>query len=217
MKGARSLAAVFVCLLLPLASFGLVRSRAHVSRAFDPSLVPSRLGAFEVARSEELAPDVRAMIAPDAYLLRLYSGAPGAPVWAYVAFYTGAGSSGAHDPTVCYPAQGWDVVGLRERALALPGGDMLHARFLAATQGPSEELVLYWFQPAERWPQSSHFEPLLRAVDGLLGRSRYAFVRLSTRVAAPGPADAAAAESQLVSLARELAAPVRAAVRGPEP
>ena len=199
MRAARSLAAVLVCLLLPLASFGLVRSRAHVSRAFDTSLVPARLGAFELARSDELPEDVRAMIAPDAYQLRLYSGPPGAPVWVYLAFYSGAGTTGAHDPTVCYPAQGWDLVGLRERALELPGGDTLHARFLAATQGPSEELVLYWFQPAERWPASSHFEPLLRAVDGLLGRSRYAFVRLSTRVAAPDPAELSAAEAQLVS------------------
>ncbi|MFI5314433.1 MAG: exosortase C-terminal domain/associated protein EpsI [Myxococcota bacterium] len=214
MRGARPLAAVFVCLLLPLASFGLVRSRGRVSPAFDPSLVPARLGAFEVARSEELSEDVRAMVAPDAYLLRLYSGRAGAPVWAYVAFYDRAGAKGAHDPAVCYPAQGWDLVGLRERALELPGGETLHARFLAATQGPSEELVLYWFQPAGRWPSASHFEPLLRAVDGLLGRSRYAFVRLSTRVAAPGAAEAAAAETQLVALARELAAPVRSAVRG---
>ena len=100
------------------------------------------------------------------------------------AFYDGVGNR-PHDPTVCYPAQGWDVVGLRDRALPLPGGEELLGHFLRATQGPSEELVLYWFQPPERWPASTKLEPWLRALDGLAGRSRYAFIRLSTRVTAP--------------------------------
>src|SRR5262249_36016764 len=115
---------------------------------------------------------------------------------------------------VCYPAQGWDVVGLNDRALELPSGDRLHAHFLAATQGAAEELVLYWFQPPERWPAAPRVEPWPRAVDGLAGRSRYAFVRLSPRVTPSETGSVPAAEAALGALARELAAPVRAAVRG---
>jgi EpsI family protein len=213
----RALALVLACLLLPVASFGLVRSRAHMSRSFDTREIPARLGDFQLAREAELPADVRAMIAPDAYSLRLYETPASAPVWLYVAFYSGAGASGAHDPNVCYPAQGWDVVGLRERALALQDGESLRVRGLAATRGPSEELVLYWFQPAERWPASARFEPFLRALDGLAGRSRYAFVRLSTRVSTHTPRDVSAAESALAALAREVAPAVRAVVKGRGP
>lgn len=213
----RALACVLVCLLLPVVSFGVVRSRAHMSRAFDTSEIPARLGDFQLVREAELPEDVRAMIAPDAYSLRLYETPARAPVWLYVAFYSGAGASGAHDPNVCYPAQGWDVVGLRERALGLRSGESLRVRGLAATRGPSEELVLYWFQPPERWPASARFEPFLRALDGLAGRSRYAFVRLSTRVSAHTPAEVAAAEAELAALAREVAPALRAAVTGRGP
>jgi EpsI family protein len=205
---------VLTCLLLPLLSFGLARARARATHEFDTARIPARLGEFSVDRDDTLPDDVRAMLSPAAYLFRLYARADGAPVWAYVAFYDGVGASGAHDPQICYPAQGWDVVGLDDRALELPTGDQLHAHFLAATQGASEELVLYWFQPPERWPAAPRVEPWLRAVDGLAGRSRYAFVRLSTRVTPSAPDSVPAAEEELGALARELAAPVRAAVRG---
>jgi EpsI family protein len=205
---------VFLCLLLPLLSFGLARARARATHEFDSALIPARLGPFVLDRDDALPDDVRAMLSPAAYVFRLYTRADGAPVWAYVAFYDGLGASGAHDPEVCYPAQGWDVVGLHDRALELPSGDRLHAHFLAATQGAAEELVLYWFQPPERWPAAPRLEPWLRAVDGLAGRSRYAFVRLSTRVTPSVEGSVPAAEAELGELARELAAPVRAAVRG---
>ena len=208
------LALVFVALLLPLASFGLARARARASFRFDPTRIPERLGAFALDREDALPESVRAMLSPAAYVYRLYTRADGAPVWAYVAFYDGVGASGAHDPEVCYPAQGWDVVGLHDRALELPSGDQLHAHFLAATQGPAEELVLYWFQPPERWPAAPRLEPWLRAADGIAGRSRYAFVRLSTRVTPSETGAVPAAEAELAELARELAAPVRSAVRG---
>jgi EpsI family protein len=211
------LALALVFLALPLASAGIVHMRAETSHVFDPARIPSRLGEFEVVSSDQLPDDVRALVSPDAYLLRLYDDGAGTPVWAYVAFYSGLGASGAHDPTVCYPAQGWDVAALRERAIELSGGERLRASLLAATQAASEELVLYWFQPPERWPSPARAEPLLRALDGLAGRSRYAFVRLSTRISAPAPSAIDAAETRLASLARQLAEPVREAVRGRAP
>jgi EpsI family protein len=209
-----SLLLVFASLCVPLASFGLARSRASTVHAFDAEHLPAQLGGFQLDRSDVLPADVVEMLAPNSYTLRLYTRADSDPIWAYVAFYDGVGNR-PHDPTVCYPAQGWDVVGLRDRELALPGGEALLAHFLRATQGPSEELVLYWFQPPERWPASPRLEPWLRALDGLAGRSRYAFIRLSTRVTAPESAAVTRAESELSALARELAGPVRATVRGP--
>ena len=214
MKKISSYAAVLLSLALPLATFGLARSRAAESHVFEPGAVPNVLGEFRVERSETLSDDVHEMLAPSAYLMRLYTRADSVPIWAYVAFYDGVGAKGAHDPEVCYPAQGWDVVGLSDQAFDLAGGDVLRTHFLTATLGASEELVLYWFQPPERWPGRARFEPWLRALDGLAGRSRYAFVRLSTRADMSQPESLAGAEAALGALARELALPVRSAVRG---
>ncbi|HTO53298.1 MAG TPA: EpsI family protein [Myxococcota bacterium] len=213
MRHAGSLLLVLLGLSVPLASFGVARSRASAVHAFDSEHIPAALGGFQLDHTDTLPSDVVEMLAPNTYTLRLYTRPDSDPIWAYVAFYDGVGNR-PHDPTVCYPAQGWDVVGLRDRALPLPGGEELLGHFLRATQGPSEELVLYWFQPPERWPASAKLEPWLRALDGLAGRSRYAFIRLSTRVTAPESAAVDKAEGELSALARELAAPVRAAVRG---
>jgi len=217
LKRAANLSLVFFCLLLPLASFGLARSRASSPPEFRPAAIPERLGAFELVHSDALSAEVRDMLSPAAYLYRLYTRKDGPPVWAYVAFYDGVGASGAHDPEVCYPAQGWDVVGLADRELELASGDRVQTHFLTATLGASEELVLYWFQPPERWPSSARLEPWLRAFDSLAGRSRYAFVRLSTRVTPAQPGSVSAAEAELGALARELAEPVRRAVHGTVP
>lgn len=205
------LALVSAALLLPIATHHMVTTRA-VARTFDLQRLPARLGSLDLSSEEQLPADVLAMISPDAHTLRLYTGESGVGVWAYLAFYAGTGSKGAHDPEVCYPAQGWDVATLDNREVTLADGKSLTGKLLAADLGAQEELVLYWFQPAGRWPRQSPVELALRGIDALAGRSRYAFVRLSTRIAAADVAERRAAEARLVDAARALAPAVRAAV-----
>jgi EpsI family protein len=204
---------VSAALLVPVATHHLVATRATIVRKFDLDQIPARLGSLALEGEEELPADVLEMISPDAHTLRLYRDESGsAAIWAYLAFYSGAGAKGAHDPEVCYPAQGWDIAALRSREVTLADGKSLTGKLLAANLGTQEELVLYWFQPAGRWPQRSPAELALRGIDALAGRSRYAFVRLSTRIGSADPAQQSAAEARLVEAARALAPAVRATV-----
>ncbi len=203
---------VSLALLVPIATHHWVELRASTVRRFALERIPSRLGSLDLSNEEELPPEVLALISPDAHTLRLYRDQSGAAIWVYIAFYSGTGSKGAHDPEVCYPAQGWDVSALRNREVTLADGESLNGRLLAANLGAQEELVLYWFQPVGRWPQRSPGELALRGVDALAGRSRYAFVRLSTRIAGADPAQQSAAEARIVDAARALAPAVRATV-----
>jgi len=204
---------VSAALLVPIATHHLVATRAATVRRFDLERIPARLGSLDLSREEELPADVLEMISPDAHTLRLYSDESGSAIWAYLAFYSGNGTKSAHDPEVCYPAQGWDIAALRSREVTLADGNSLTGKLLAANLGGEEELVLYWFQPAGRWPQRSPAELALRGIDALAGRSQYAFVRLSTRLASGGDlAQQSAAEARLVDAARALAPAVRAAV-----
>lgn len=212
MKRSLRLAAVLAALLLPLGTQELIASRARGVAKFDLERIPDRLGALALAQEQELPADVLAQIAPDAHALRLYADENGGGVWAYLAFYSGTGAVGAHDPQVCYPAQGWDIAALRSREVTLADGKSLTGKLLAASLGGQEELVLYWFQPAGRWPRPPLLELALRGIDALAGRSHYAFVRLSTRVPARDAAQQSAAEARLVDAARALAPAVRATI-----
>jgi EpsI family protein len=203
---------VSAALLVPIGTHHLVALRASAVHSFDLERIPAQLGSLDLSSEEELPPEVLELISPDAHTLRLYTGDRGAAVWAYLAFYSGTGPKGAHDPEVCYPAQGWDISALRNREVTLADGKSLAGKLLAANLGAQEELVLYWFQPAGRWPRRPPMELALRGIDVLEGRSRYAFVRLSTRIANADPAQQNAAEARLVDAARALAPAVRAAM-----
>jgi EpsI family protein len=176
------LAAVLVALLLPalvLARWTLAAGKP-VDLARTPPL-PDRVGPWTATQERALEADVLAMIDPDAYRVRLYEAEGRTPIWLYVGVYAGRAGSGkgAHEPEVCYPAQGWEVLRSRPAALRLRDGDTLHAQELAFHRGQARQAVLYWFQPAARWPTASAAEELLRVLDAVAGRPQYAFVRLS--------------------------------------
>jgi len=205
------LALVALALLVPLAT-QLWAARARGEIRFSLERLPPRLGSLDFAAEEDLPAEVLSQISPDAHTMRLYTNEHGRSLWAYLAFYSGTGLKSAHDPEVCYPAQGWDIATLRSREVTLDDGKSLTGKLLAATMGAQEELVLYWFQPVGRWPRRAPLELALRGIDALGGRSRYAFVRLSTRISSDDPAQYLAAEELLVDAARALAPSVRATV-----
>lgn len=206
------LALVLVFVSLPLLAERLVDLRARSSHHYDARALPERLGEHRLVREQELAGDVAAMLAPASYTMRLYSDDRGSWVWVYFAIYTGSDSTGAHDPAVCYPAQGWDASAPTESELTAQDGARMVVKSMQAALGGREERVLYWFQPAARWPTSTPREQLLRMLDGLAGRAQYGFVRLSTQVDPPGEAARREADARLAALARELGPSVRQAV-----
>jgi len=191
-----------LALSLPLASFVVGHLRSPASFEFSATRVPDRIGAHRAQEDSPLAPDVLEMLQPESYVMRRYRSPEGRSIWVYLAAYSGTGSTGAHDPTVCYPANGWDLSRLDSVDIAVEGGDdTLKARLLLATQRGQEELALYWFQPVGRWPREAPWEHLLRVYDRFAGRPQYVFVRLSTSL----PRGERLPSDELVRLARELA------------
>ena len=168
---------------------------------------PDVLGDLAAVKDDTLGDSVLEVIEPEDYLLRLYeSGERSA--WVYVAFYGGYGNTAAHDPNVCYPSQGFVLSDLRDLELALPAGARAQVKLFRADLGGRQELVLWWFQPATRWPRKEPLEPFLRVGDALLGAKQYAFVRLSTPLERGPDADDRAREV-LAAMAAELAPWVR--------
>jgi EpsI family protein len=173
---------VLIALLIPsgiLAQWFLGAQRAEAG--FDPGRVPPVLDPWVTTAEQRLSEEVRAMIHPDRYLFRRYENREsGSAVWTYVAFYRGRVSSGAHDPEICYPAQGWEIVSRRGVAIPMNDGGNLNATLLHVHKDHEEELALYWFQPVGRWPATSWLEQLLQVSDSVQGSPQFAFVRFST-------------------------------------
>ncbi len=142
--------------------------------------VPLQAGPWQLDKESQLEADVLEMIQPLAYVMRRYQAPGRTPIWLYVGIYAGrAGQVGAHNPNVCYPAQGWEVLETESARIPVTDADEIAAQLLYAHKGRRTESVYYWFQPAGRWPAHGASEQILRMFDAVAGRPQYAFVRVS--------------------------------------
>ena len=204
------LGAVAVALLLPALVLGRWLLATHSATPAVPvPALPTEVGPWRATAERRLGVEILAMIEPDAYLLRLYEAPGRTPIWLYVGVYAGRAGhgKGAHDPEVCYPAQGWEILQSELLTVPLVDGNTLATRRLEAHHGLARESVLYWFQPAKRWPVQTAKEQFLRILDAARGRPQYAFVRLS------GPTDGTpTAVRDLAEFAAEIAFSIRTLV-----
>jgi EpsI family protein len=202
------LLAVTLALLAPLLVLALWTPSVLPEGAVAPAVaLPESVGEWNAAEDQILEEWVLEIAAPDSYQMRLYRAPERNPIWVYVGMYAGrAGYTGVvHSPEGCYPAAGWEIVGSHFVHVTIGERQALDAKRLDVQQGNAEEAVLYWFQPAERWPSKGISEQVWTAVDSVRGRPQFAFVRLS------GPAGATA-ERDLVEFAGLAAPAIRAAV-----
>lgn len=193
------LALVFAFLVLPTASTWQAEQRRF--GAFELADAPRLLGGLPSVGDAELEELILEEVEPSAYLMRAYSDGR-TQALAYVAFYTGFGSTAAHDPQVCYPAQGFDIGSIRDIAVELSDGSRIWSKVFRARQGAFEEVVLHWFQPMDRWPAGPRLEPWVRMLEAFRGHKAYAFVRVSVEIGARGVGHA---EELAIGMAAELA------------
>jgi len=211
------LVGVSLALLLPGQLLVVWSFAGGPSLQVSPSAMPSHVGPWSGGADESLDPGVLEMLGPSSYVARIYTASGRPSIGLYVGFYAGrAGHArAAHDPEVCYPAAGWETVATDSVEVPVPGGNSLRAQLLEAHLGAQRQLVLYWFQPAARWPRGAVAEELRFVLDAVAGRPQYAFVRLIAGL--PEAALRAAVFGDLIAFASELAWPVRAVVSGERP
>ncbi len=176
------LVAALLALLRPGAALtNWLHGSNSTSQVFEPSRVPHQLGPYWAGLDTKLDEEILAMLQPELYLMRLYRhGDVGSLIWSYIAVYRGRGTGSAHDPEICYPAQGWDIMGRQNLEIEMDGGGVLTTTLLRADKDGRGQLVLYWFQPVGRWPTRPWLEQVLRIYDSIRGSTAHAFVRLST-------------------------------------
>jgi EpsI family protein len=201
------LVALVVILLAPLAML------APRQTALLPGLrdaVPRSVGPYTATSEETLDAEIAAQVRANEYALRDYA-APNLPgISLYVAFYgtLRALGAGAHDPRLCYPAQGWEVLHSEETRIRLADGSELRLDLMISQLESEQQIVLFWVQPASRWPADPGVEQVLGLADAVRGDDRYAFVRVSAVWTGRGSDDAF-----VRAFARELAPAIRTLLR----
>ena len=122
----------------------------------------------------------------DATLARSYRDSEGRPVWFVIVFHQNE-RYGAHEPLVCYRAQGWGVVDSGVVTVARAGGDF-DANWILVESGGTRRVALYWWYTAGDLATADRDKFLARmAAAGMKSNVTFgAFMRASTTVGAGG-------------------------------
>ncbi len=182
--GPRSRAALVIAALLLAATAAYVQfapERAMVLEEAGLAAFPTEVGEW---RSSDLrfASVVYDELDADDTLVREYRRDGGAPVW-FVIIYHENERYGAHDPMVCYRAQGWDID--RTGIFTLERGDgSFDANWALVREAGRERLAAYWWYTAGDLATADRDRFLARmASAGIRENVTFgAFVRVSTPV-----------------------------------
>jgi EpsI family protein len=118
----------------------------------------------------------------DDYANERYSNSQGS-VFLYIGYYFSNKKIGAaHDPLVCFPGQGWLASNIEKKVFTVDpvSKESVYSSVMTVQKGTDKELVVYWFQSANR-AGSGTFQQKLNAFWNRMhkGREDNAFVRLT--------------------------------------
>jgi len=168
------------------------------------TLGPEALNAFPMSLGRWQGEDltfsevVTEELKADETLARRYTDDEGRSVWFVIIFHQNE-RYGAHEPIVCYRAQGWGVVDQGLTTLARENGDF-DANWVLVESGGQTRVAVYWWYTAGDLATADRDEFMAgMAAAGLKENVTFgAFIRVSTVV---GPGDF----EEALALAREFA------------
>jgi EpsI family protein len=101
------------------------------------------------------------------FFIRQYESEQAGSMTLYVAYFDARYGGTAHNPDVCYPAQGWEIMN-RSRAAVQTEETIIQVTRMLVQKGLSKQLVLFYFQTGDRTvPELSHYR-LMAIIQGIL-------------------------------------------------
>jgi len=172
---------LFIAALMTLASVGAIFARPSV-RVSDlgpaislETMIPKEFGDWrdQPDRTTQVVNPQTKELLDKLYsqiLARVYVNSDGYRIMLSLAYGSDQrGSLQAHKPEVCYPAQGFTLVG-SESSQVVTGFGSIPVQRLATTLGPRQEPVTYWFTTGETVVQGKLEKRLVDLRLGLTGR-----------------------------------------------
>jgi exosortase D (VPLPA-CTERM-specific) len=195
-----------VLLLLAVYPARAVPQRAELTPERDPFVTfPMQMGSWHGRREpiEKLYLDVLQL---DDYVNANYLSAGQPTVNLYAAWYASQRTGvSAHSPASCLPGGGWRIQSFEQHQLPLANGIApLRVNRVLIQQGPTRQLVYYWFQQRGRVITNEYLVKWYLFWDSLTrSRSDGALVRLVTPI--PEGESLAVADSRLTGFTEEVA------------
>lgn len=115
-------------------------------------LVSTSFGEWQMLQESRFDEDILGALAPDDYLVRLYSRDDRPEVIELVIahFRSQAKGFGPHSPQVCLPASGWLPVSNEVTHISDGGGRTFPANLYILRNGKQTNVVLYWYHSTVR-------------------------------------------------------------------
>lgn len=116
------------------------------------------------------------------FFIRQYTNERGGAVTFYAAYFDARYGGTTHNPDICYPAQGWDIIERSRLAVQVDGADLEVTRMLIQ-KGLTKQLVLFYFQTgAQTIPELSGYRRRAIVQGILFNKIGAAIVRVSAPV-----------------------------------
>ncbi len=145
---------------------------------------PRLLGDWQ-GRDSPLDPDVRRLLGPGDFLLRLYRRpTPGPPLDLFVAYFASQRTGDTiHSPQNCLPGAGWTPLERGRVEIGLPDGRRITVNRYVIGKGLERQMVLYWYQAHGRAVASEYWAKFYLVADAIrTNRSDGSLVRIITPV-----------------------------------
>ena len=177
----------FAAALLLLACAALfleARSRKEILPV-RPSLssFPEQLGNW-TGIDVEISQDVRDVLGPGDFLLRVYRPQPEREPYAdlFIAYFpTQRTGDTIHSPKNCLPGAGWTPINSARITLSVEGHSPFPANRYVIAKGDARQLVLYWYWAHDRAVASEYWAKIYLVSDAIrMNRSDGSLVRFTT-------------------------------------
>jgi len=165
---------------------------------------PHQLGDWS-GTDVEIPQDVRNVLGPGDFLLRVYGRGEAQPgVDLFVAYFPSQRTGDTiHSPKNCLPGAGWSPVSSSRVGLSVPGHASIPANRYVIAKGGDRELVLYWYWSHDRAVASEYWAKFYLVADSMrLNRSDGSLLRVTTPLL-PDESEGAA-QQRLISLVDEV-------------
>ena len=143
---------IFLSLLALLGSLGLRPKDYDASNDVRLDLFPEEIAGWSSVELPAMGPRYLQILKLDRYVRRIYSHQEHGKVIVYIGYWkhqTGEHQAAKHSPSICLPANGWNIFAPSVKEVSLPTESRKNASFeineLLAEFNEETQLFYYWF------------------------------------------------------------------------
>lgn len=139
-----------------------------------------KIDNYKIIKMSELKPELVEMLNLDDYFYADFQG-PNGRINLYIGYYYDAKKAYAsHSPLICYPSQGWEILGKEKLKSVKIGNNVINYHEIITKKNQTKELVLFWYQSYSLTSTQIYKNKISMGYNKLTGKNgQHAFIRVS--------------------------------------